>query len=163
MKSVPVPRSGDLPDNASLLLKPLKPDGSLDGVKGAGLRLNGVTMSWDNSSLAESASQDRACIMDEEHGGAVVVCLSGMEPGWYIVGGDFVARSDGTFGLRGDWWNPEEEKGGTFEVSSTLKRGNELFLPVMFQVTQSDSRTFVGFHPNGGSIWLRSASVQKLR
>lgn len=162
LKSVPIPRSGKLPDNASLLMTPLKPNDPMDGVKGAGLRINGVTMSWDNSSLKESAAQDRACVMDEEHGGAVVVCLSGMDPGWYIVAGDFVARSDTTYGLRGDWWSQEEQTGGTIEISSTLKRGSELFLPVMFQVTKSDSGTFVWFHPSGGSIFFRSASVQKL-
>ena len=160
IKSVPIPRSGALPDNASLLLTPLKPNGSVTWAKGAGLRLNGVTMSWDNSSLEESASQNRACILPEDKGGAAAVCLSGMETGWYIVSGDFIARTDGTFGLRGDWWNLEE--GGTFEISSTLKRGSEFFLPVMFQVTRSDSKVFVAFYPKGDTIFFRSASVQKL-
>jgi hypothetical protein len=84
-----------------------------------------------------------------------------MEPGWYIGACDLVASHDGTFGLRGLWWLFDEEKGGAFEIESTLKRGGELFLPVMFQVTRSGSAS-VTFIPTEGLFWFRSISVQKL-
>jgi len=162
LKSVPVPESDSLPDNANLLLTPLNPRGSLRGAKSAYIWLNGVWMGYDGTSLERSASQDRVCIRSAESGGAVAVVLSDMEPGWYIVAGDFVARTDGTHGLQGAWRLVQERKAGAFEISSTLKRGSELFLPVMLQLTRSNRDVYVFFYPNGEPIWFRSVSVQKL-
>ena len=162
LKSVPVPESGGLPDNANLILTPLKPRGSLSGVKSAYIWQNGLMMGTDSTSLERSASQDRVCVKSEESGGAVAVVLSDMEPGWYIVAGDFVARSDGTHGLRGAWYIAQERKTGEFEISSTLKRGGELFLPVMLQLTRLNRDVYVTFYPSGEPVWFRSVSVQKL-
>jgi len=162
LKSVPVPRSGSVPDSASLLLTPLKPRGSLSGVASAFIWLNGVWMSYEGTSLEESARQDRVCMVTEEFDGTTGVMLNGMEPGWYVVAADFVARSDGSHSLRGIWRLVDEGNGGEFEVSGTLKRGDELFLPVMFQVTRSNSNGHLNFHTTGQQIWFRSVSVQKL-
>jgi hypothetical protein len=168
LKSVPVPTSGALPDNANLLLTPLKPSGSLSGVKSTRIYLTGVRMGYGDDSLEISASQDRVCIRSPEYGGAVGVLLSDMEPGWYIVAGDFVAYSDGTHVLRSTWHLTEEgsgRNGGEFEISSTLKRGDELFLPVMLQLTRLNPQAFVNFFPRGERVsqfWFRSVSVQKL-
>ncbi len=162
LKSVPVPRSGSLPDSASLLLTPLKPRGSLSGVESAIIWLDGVWMSYEGTSLQESASQDRVCMVTEENGGITGVVLNGMETGWYVVAVDFVARDGGAHGLRGVWRLVDSANGGEFEISGTLRRGDELFLPVMFQVTRSNSIAHLNFHTSGQQIWFRSVSVQKL-
>ena len=161
LKSVPVPTSDELPDNASLLLTPLKARGSLSGVS-ARIWLHGITMAYNDTSLRRSASQDTVCIRSEEDGGAVRVHLGSMRPGWYVVAADFVARRGGAHGLRSIWARAGEGTGGQFEISSTLKRRDELFLPVMFQVTGSRSAANVNFYPSGPAIWFRSVSVQKL-
>ena len=163
LKSVPVPTSGELPDNASLLLTPLKPRGSLAGVKSAYIWLSGAWMCYGDTSLEESASRDRLCMVTEEFSGTTGVVLKGIEPGWYVVAADFVVRTDGAHGLRGIWRIAGEGTGGEFEISGgTMKRGDELFLPVMFQITRSNNLTFLNFHTTGQQIWFRSASVQKL-
>ncbi len=162
LKSVPVPTSGELADDANLLLTPLKPRGSLSGVGSARIWLYGVTMSYNDTSLGRSASQDRVCIRPEEDGGAVRVHLGSMRPGWYVVAADFVARRGGAHSLRSIWARAGEGTGGQFEISSTLKPRDELFLPVMFQVTRSNSSANVNFYPSGRQIWFRSVSVQKL-
>lgn len=162
LKSAPVPESGGLPDNANLLLTPLKPRGSLSGVKSAFIWLSGVFMGKDSTSLAGSASQDRVCVQSEENGGVVGVYLSGIEPGWYVVAGDFVARTGGAHGLRSLWYLQEERNGGQFEISSTLKPGDELFLPTIFQATRTNSQVYVNFYPGGLPVWFRGVSVQKL-
>ncbi len=162
LKSVPVPTSGALPDNASLLLTPLKPRGSLSGVKSAYIWLSGVWMCYEGTSLEESASRDRVCMVTEEFSGTTGVVLKGMEPGWYVVAADFAVRTGGTHGLRGIWSLFGQEGRGEFEISGTLKRGDELFLPVMFQVPSSNSTAHLNFHTSGQQIWFRSVSVQKL-
>ncbi len=165
LKSVPVPTSGELPDNASLLLTPLKPRGTLAGVKSASISLSGVCMTYGDNSLERCASQDSVCIGSEGNGGSIHVIVAGMEPGWYIVAGDFMARSPGFHGLRGIWTlvDDGEATTGESESSSTLKRGDELFLPVMFQVTHSNSSAGLLFYSNCRlPIWFRSISVQKL-
>jgi len=153
LKSVPVPTSE--------LLTPLKARGSLSGVS-ARIWLHGITMAYNDTSLRRSASQDTVCIRSEEDGGAVRVHLGSMRPGWYVVAADFVARRGGAHGLRSIWARAGEGTGGQFEISSTLKRRDELFLPVMFQVTGSRSAANVNFYPSGPAIWFRSVSVQKL-
>ena len=162
LKSVPVPTSGALPDNASLLLTPIKPRGSLAGVNSAYIWLSGAWMCYGDTSLEESASRDRVCMVTEEFDGTTGVVLKSIEPGWYVVAADFVVRTDGAHGLRGIWRLVGEENGGEFEINGTLKRGDELFLPVMFQVTRSNNLALLNFQTSGQQIWFRSVSVQKL-
>ena len=162
LKSVPVPTSGELPDNANLLLTPLKPRGSLAGVKSAFIWLSGVWMCYEGTSLEQSASQDRVCMVTEEFSGTTGVVMKGVEPGWYVVAADFVARSGGAHGLRGIWTLVGEASAGQFEISGTLKPGDELFLPVMFQVNSANSTVHLNFHTSGQQIWFRSVSVHKL-
>ena len=162
LKSVPVPTSGALPDNASLLLTPIKPRGSLAGVNSAYIWLSGAWMCYGDTSLEESASRDRVCMVTEEFDGTTGVVLKSIEPGWYVVAADFVVRTDGAHGLRGVWRLVDEGNGGEFEINGTLKRGDELFLPVMFQVTRSNNLALLNFQTSGQQIWFRSVSVQKL-
>jgi len=160
LEDAPVPASAELPSNAQLLLTVCHPSGSLNGVGGAVLSLSDIHFDTATT-ITQCVDRDRVEIYASGRRGPVGVSLRSVQPGWYVVAGDFLPQTEGTFELQAV--SSIGEDSCTTDLTYEVSRGDEMLFPLMFQVKEPGSQVTIWFHfPASRCFWFRGVTVQRI-
>ena len=172
LDAAPVPTSADADPGMGVLLTPCSPSGSIKGVRDVHLTLFNVVLRSTSTTLQNCVSLNSVDIIGTGlDKGCVHVGLQGAEPGWYVVGAEFAPGGGrGPLDLAARYSLSHYEgntsvtdDGGHMQVTYDRSWSEPRYIPVLFQITKSNSRANIWFClPEDESFWFIGATVQRL-